>query len=176
VAATMTDDTGSLTNDPNFYFLFDYLPMNLGVKYHVTLSHAAYETGLTATMSDSDGIYSTMSNVYAGSITDFRLDTLSISSYQDTNNLLLAQGTVGNIVVTLPPVGRNCFDAGFTNGIWQVETGTYPNWNYTLERSTNLVSWSDASPTMSGNGNVMTLSDGQPPAGQAFYRVRASQP
>lgn len=175
VAATLADMTVSETADNDFYFLYDYLPMDLGATYRVTLSHAAFEKGLTATMSDSNGVYTTMPYVYAGPITDFRLDTLSITSYQDSDDPLLAQGTVDNFVVTLPSAGRNCLMTGFNGGTPQFEFGTYPKWNYTLMRSTDLRSWSAAAPTIVGNGEIATLSDTNPPVTRAFYRLRANQ-
>ena len=50
--------------------------------------------------------YTSLPNVYAGPITDFRLDTIAVSSYSaagDTfGDSLLAHGTVDNLVVTLP--------------------------------------------------------------------------
>ncbi len=94
------------------------------------------------------------------------------TSYPD---LLLSHGAVDNFVVTLPPVVRNLAGA-FSNGVWQAQCGTYTNWLYTLERSTDLISWSDASASTNGNGNVVILSDTNAPVGKAFYRVRAGQP
>ena len=175
VAASMTDDTGGLTNDPDFYFIFDDLPMNTNTTYHVTLTHAAWEQGLTATMSVGGQIYTTMPLAYTQPMADFRLDTVSINSYQDTNNPLLAQGTVGNFVVTMPPPERN-LEFAFTSGVAQVRFGTYTNWTYMLERSTNLFTWSEISPCVSGSGQPLTFSDTSAPATQAFYRVKAIQP
>jgi hypothetical protein len=175
VAATLADMTVSATNSSDFYFIYDYLPMALGTEYRVTLRHAAGEAGLTATMSADGTVYTTMPNLFAGPITDFRLDTISINSYQDASDPLLAHGTAGNFVVTLPPVVRNLAGA-LSNGVWQAQFGTYTGWTYTLERSTNLVSWSDVSASASGNGGVVTLTDTNPPADRAFYRVQANQP
>ena len=175
VAATMTDDTGGLTNDSDFYFIWDYLPMNDGVTYHVTLTHTAGQASLTATMCTGGQLYTTMPYVYAETLSDFRLDTVSISSYQDEYDPLFAQGTVGNFVVTLPPPGRN-LEFALNNGVAQVRFGTYTNWNYMLERSTNLFTWSDISPCVAGNGRVLAFCDTNAPTTEAFYRVHASQP
>jgi hypothetical protein len=82
---------------------------------------------------------------------------------------------VDNITVTLPPVVRN-FSGEFTNNLWQVQFGTYTGWDYTLQRSTNLISWNDASDATPGAGNLMTLQDTNALSGQAFYRIRAQQP
>lgn len=178
IAATITDSTTADTDYPDFYFIWDVLPMETNVTYHVTLTHAAGDQAISATVLTNGQIYTTMPFVNPAPIVDLQLDTLSISSYSegsDTNDFILAHGTVDNFVVTLPPVVRNLTGA-FSNSLWQVQFGTYTNWLYTLERSTNLVSWSAASASANGNGDVMTLSDINAPAGQAFYRVRAEQP
>ena len=174
VASTLADMTVSATNDSDFYFIYDDLPMVPATNYRVTLTHAAGEAGLTATMSAGGTVYTTMPNTFTGPITDFRLDTISINSYQDTGDPLFARGTVGNFAVTYPGAGRN-LEYSFANGTAQMRLGTYINWNYTLERSTNLISWNDVSASVSGDGGVSTLTDTNPPAGGAFYRVRASQ-
>lgn len=175
VTGTLADMTVNTTNENDFYFTWDDLPMNLGTTYHVTLTHTAWEKGLTGTMCTGGQVYTTMPYNYAGPITDFRLDTLSINSYEDDYDPLYAQGTIGHFVVTLPPYGRN---VGFshTNGVAELEFGTYPGWNYMLERSTNLISWTNVTPGMAGNGDVSILCDTNPPRTQAFYRVSGIQP
>jgi len=114
-------------------------------------------------------------------IGDFALDTLAVISYsgagQDPSYVssILAHGTVDNIVATLPPPVRNLTGA-FSNSIWQVQFDTYSNWLYTLQRSTDLISWSDASAAVAGTGDLTSLSDTNAIRNQAFYRVRAQQP
>jgi len=181
VAGSMTDGTGDVTTFPNFYFIYDTLPMNLGTNYHVTLAHAAGDGFISATVLTNGQIYTTMPFFYSGQIGEFRLDTLSISSYSGAGQdpafagSLLAHGTVDNFVVTLPPLTRS-FTGGFTNGVWQAQFKTYDNAHYTLQRSTNMISWSDATDLVAGNGGLMTLSDTNAVADKAFYRIRADQP
>jgi hypothetical protein len=64
----------------------------------------------------------------------------------------------------------------FSNGLWQVRFLSRSNWLYTLERTSDFVSWTDQSPATSGNGMILILSDTNPPATRAFYRVRANRP
>lgn len=184
VEAAMTDATTNITDYPDFYFVYDDLPMQTGVTYHVTLNHAAGDGAITGMMLTNGQIYTTMpivGDTFGEVIGDFALDTVAIMSYsgagQDPTYFgsILAHGTVDNIVVTLPPTVRN-FAGTFTNGVWQVQFGTYTGWNYTLERSTNLISWTDASPPTPGTGNMITFSDTNALSGQAFYRMRAEQP
>jgi hypothetical protein len=181
IAASMTDDTASITNFPDFYFIYDTLPMNLGTTYHVTLTHAPGDGFISATVFTNGQVYTTMPFFYSGPIGNFRLDTLSISSYSGAGQdpefagSILAHGTVDNFVVTLPPRVRNMTGA-VSNGLWQVQFNTYDDSHYTLERSTNLNSWSDATAPVAGNGDVLFLSDTNAMADKAFYRVRASKP
>jgi hypothetical protein len=181
IAASMTDGTGDVSTFPNFYFIYDNLPMKLGTNYHVTLTHGAGAGFISATVLTNGQVYTTMPFSFAGSIGEFRLDALSISSYSGAGQdpafagSLLAHGTVDNFVVTLPPLARN-LAGGFTNGIWQARFNTYTNATYALQRSTNLTAWSDVTDSVAGSGNALTLSDTNAVADKAYYRVRASQP
>jgi hypothetical protein len=181
LAASMTDDTDSITSFPNFYFIFDTQPMILGTNYHVTLTHAAGAGLISATVFTNGQVYSTMPLFYSGAIGDLRLDTLSVSSYSGAGQdpafagSLLAQGTVDNFVVTLPPLAHN-LTGSFTNGMWQSRVTTYSDTHYTLQRSTNFMSWSDVTAPVAGNGDVLLFSDTNALTDKAFYRVRADKP
>jgi Matrixin len=48
--------------------------------------------------------------------------------------------------------------------------------DYTVQRSTDLLTFSDPSGLVAGNGKVKTWSDATPPLGQAFYRLRSTRP
>ncbi|MBU6409683.1 MAG: hypothetical protein KGR98_04775 [Verrucomicrobia bacterium] len=183
VEATMTDDVPGITDFPDFYFVYDDLPMETGTVYHVELDHAAGEAGLTGEVFTNSVFtnsppYTTMPIVYAGPISDFRLDTLSVMSYSDAGDTqgdsILAHGTVDHFAVRLPPLVRNLTGLS-SNGVWQAAFDTYTNEAYTLERSTNLVFWSAAAGPVNGTGGRMTLDDEAPAADHAFYRVRADQ-
>jgi hypothetical protein len=65
---------------------------------------------------------------------------------------------------------------GFQAGQWQAQFVSCTNWNYALERSTDLQSWATVTNGVPGNGLNLNLTDPAPPAGQAFYRIRADQP
>jgi hypothetical protein len=109
---------------------------------------------------------------------DFHVDMFSISSYSsagDDYDSILAHGTVDNIVVTLPPPVQNA-TGSFSNGVWQVEFANRRNWLYTLERTTNYLSWTPASLPTSGNGTNLFLQDTNAVSEQALYRVRAERP
>ncbi|HMP82863.1 MAG TPA: hypothetical protein PKA41_09210 [Verrucomicrobiota bacterium] len=108
---------------------------------------------------------------------DFIVDTFAIKSYSSVGNdydSVLAHGTVDNIYVHIPPVQD--MTGALSNGIWQTQFRSRTNWTYTLERSTNFVSWDEVAATVSGNGTNLPLNDLNPPQDNAFYRVRAWQP
>lgn len=184
VDASMTDATADIMDFPDFYFVYDNLPMQTNVIYHVKLNHAAGDNTISGMILTNGQIYTTMP-IPGGTgetIGAFALDTFSITSYSDAGQdpafpegHILAHGTVEKVVVTLPPTVRD-FAGAFTNSIWNVQFGTYTSWTYTLQRSTDLISWSDASASTSGSGNVMTFSDTNALSGQAFYRIHAVQP
>lgn len=181
VAGSMTDHTAQITDFPDFYFIYDTKPMKAGTTYHVRLEHAAGTGMLSGVVSTNGVVYSTMSSAYPGSIGDFQLDTVAVCSYsgpaQDSSyfSSILAHGTVDNFEVTLPPPSRNLVCTN-NESQWQVQFGTFANWQYTLERSTNMLDWSDASLPLSGTGQSLTLTDTNAAAARAFYRIRASQP
>jgi hypothetical protein len=110
----------------------------------------------------------------------FHVDAFSISSYSsegDDYDSVLAHGTVDNLVVTanLLPIARFSGGTG-TNGLWQAQFFSHSNWLYTLDRSTDLHSWSPASVTNAGCEGFLVLEDAGPPGARAFYRVRAQTP
>jgi hypothetical protein len=179
-AATLADDTGGLTNFPNLYFIYDTMPINPGTTYHVRLQHTAGSAMLSGEVLTNGQVYTTMPNAFPGDFTDFQLDTLAVCSYsgagQDTNYVgsILAHGTVDNFIVTLPPPSRNLIVTN-SDSQWQVQFGSFVNWQYTLQRSTDLINWNDASLPTGGTGNIMTLNDTNAAATEAFYRIRANQ-
>ncbi len=158
-----------------------YAP-TLGDWYHIVMTYTASNLTMVTTMTNfeqTSGVtiidpLDLTNTVYP--FTDFRVDTISINSYQDDGlgDSISAQGVVGNLAVTLPPPVRNMAGA-FNNGIWQVQCGTYTNWLYTLERTTDLILWSNVS-TANGTGDILILPDTNAPADKAFYRVRADRP
>ena len=150
--------------------------------YHIVMTYTASNLTMVTTMTNfeqTSGVTIIDPLDLTNAIfpfTDFRVDTISINSYQDDGlgDSIFAQGVVGNLVVTLPPTVRNLAGA-FNNSIWQVQCGTYTNWLYALERTTDFIVWSDVS-TANGNGDILILSDANAPADKAFYRIRADQP
>ncbi len=180
IDATMADMTVTATNESDFYFAYDTLPLAIGVTYHIILTHVAGEPTISGEVLTNGQIYTSLPNVYAGPITDFRLDTVAVSSYSaagDTfGDSLLAHGTVDNLVITLPPPPIQNLTGAFSNGVWQVQFSSQNDWFFTLERTSDFQLWTDVSPATPGNATNLILEDTNPPADKAFYRVSASRP
>ena len=68
------------------------------------------------------------------------------------------------------------FAGGFQAGQWQAQFLSCTNWSYSLERSPDLHSWTTVTNGIPGNAGGVLITDPTPPAGQAFYRIRADQP
>ena len=113
-------------------------------------------------------------------VIDFRVTTLSISSYSDAIQPLpagsiLAHGSVDNLILVTPPSPVENISGGFIGASWRVQFISRTNWLYTLEQSDNLTTWTNVSLATMGNGAILTLSDTPPPAAKSFYRVRANR-
>ncbi|MDB6036542.1 MAG: hypothetical protein JWM99_383 [Verrucomicrobiales bacterium] len=110
---------------------------------------------------------------------DFRLDAFSISSYSsagDDYDSVFAHGTIGNIVVTTPPLAIQNLKGSFSNSLWQVQFNGRTNWQYALERTVDLQSWSTISALTNGSIEITVLSETNSVSDKAFYRVRATRP
>jgi hypothetical protein len=178
IDATLADMTVNSANPNDFYFAYDNLPLQLGVTYQITLAHDAGTTNITGEVLTNGVLYTALPQIYAGPITDFRLDTLSVSSYADdgSGDDILAHGMVDNFTVTLPPPPVQNLSVSMNGNIPQIQFTGRTNWLYTLQRTTNLQSWTEVSPATAGVGGTLILSDSNAPSGQSFYRIRADRP
>jgi hypothetical protein len=172
---------------------YDYAPVNLSVyenelptnqTVHVTFAYTASNQTAVVVLTTNGVPLGQPTNLVLNSANgfadsdDFQVDMFSISSYSsvgDDYDSVLAHGSVANLAVTLPPPAQN-LTGGFSHGVWQVQFTDHTNWLYTLQRSTDFVSWADASVTTNGNGTNLILQDPNAPTDKAFYRVRANRP
>jgi len=185
LTAVMIDSTGFN------YSSGGYAPDSLTTNdiYRVNLNYTASNSNLVMSITRNNEMF--VSNGVASlgtNFTDLRVDSISISSYsqagQDTNDhggviyagSILAHGTVDNFVVTLPPPAVQDLTGAFSNNLWQAQFIGRSNWLYTLERTTNFISWTEVSAAASGNGTNLLLQDTNAPMGKGFYRVRAERP
>jgi len=175
IDATLIDTNSGFTY---FYFAYDDQTLAPGITYQVTLTHEAGATNLTGQILTNGVLFTALPFIYAGPITDFRIDTLSISSYADDGfgDSVLAHGVVDNFIVTLPPPAVQNFSGQLQGGQFQVQFLSRSNWVYALERSVDLQNWTDVVTDISGNATNVVLTDSAPPSDKSFYRVRANRP
>jgi hypothetical protein len=171
-----------LDTNGNYYFAYADVPLAFGTPCHVIINHAAGTAALTGGIFANGQLYAalpqTSSDIFSSpSVGDFRLDTIAISSYSDMDGYgasILAHGIVKNILVTAPPPAVTYLLGGLTNDTWQVQFWSRTNWNYTLEKSSDLQSWSPLPPALGGTGGQMTLQDTNAPEQIQYYRVSAN--
>jgi len=174
--ATLIDTNG------DYYFPYADVPLVLGTLYHVTINHAAGTSTLTGEIQVNGQDYTPLpaipSDFFASpTVGDFRLDTVAVCSYSDVDGYgssILAHGLVKNFLVTVPPPPVTYLSGSLSNNIWQVQFGSRTNWNYALERSSDLQTWSALAPTVAGSGGQMTLQDTNAPGKSRYYRVSAN--
>jgi hypothetical protein len=170
--ATLTD------SNVDYYFAYDNQVLTPGVTYSVTIAHAAGSPTVTGQVLAEGEPFSSFPNVYTQTISDFRLDTVSISSFQDDGygDSILAHGSVANLVVTLPPSPVQNLTGYFTNGAWAASFTTRTNWFYTLESSPDLQHWTAVNANNAGTSTNLVLFDTSPATTNAFYRILAQRP
>ena len=176
-----------VSRDGQFATAFNFpVPLAFSNSFHIVMNYsAASQTLSTFITNNGTGqqvgpIDDVPLNSYGTNFSDVRLDNVAISSYSAANDMFgdatLAHGTVANLVVTVPPPPAQNLAAAFSNSVPQVQFTDRTNWLYTLQRSTDLFSWADASPTTPGVDNTLTLQDTNTLADKAFYRIRAQRP
>ena len=176
IVATLTDTNVSATNKKDFYFVYDDQSLDPGIVYHIVLTHPAGQPTISGQVFTNGQLYTSLPYTYAGPITDFRIDTVSVSSYSNSGSSILACGTVDNLVVTLPPPPVQNLTGSITNGVWQVQFLSRSNWWYTLQRTADFQSWTNVSSMIPGNATNLFLQDASPPLDTAFYRINAQRP
>jgi regulation of enolase protein 1 (concanavalin A-like superfamily) len=166
------------TNNAWLYNHDNLLGMTPGDWFHVEMDYDGGARTLT-TVTTSGGVqYGQTQIIEVPDNFEFRANAVSISSYSDqrANSSILAHGVVANISVTVPPPPVQNLSAGFAQGVWQARFCGRTNWLYTLERAVDFQAWTNAASAGAGDGTNYFLQDTNPPANQAFYRVKAERP
>lgn len=166
------------TNNAWLYNQDNLLEMTPGETFRVTMNYLGAVRTLTTTISNNGALYGQPQVIIVPTSFDFRVATVSVSSYSDVRDIgsALAHGVVDNFVVVTPPPPAENLTCAFTGVNWQVQFESRTNWTYVLERATNLSFWAAASTSTNGSGSTLALTDTNPPTVNAFYRVRASRP
>jgi hypothetical protein len=176
IAATLTDTNVGPGKTKDFYFVYDNQPLDTGVTYQILLTHAAGATNLNGQVFVNGQIYSSLPSVFHGPITDFRIDTVSITSYGGSATATPAHGVVDHFVITLPPPPVQNFIGAFSNTVWQARFNGRTNWLYTLQRTADFLSWSNLVAASISTGTNVILLDTNRPGSNAYYRIRADRP
>ena len=174
-----------ISSNNQFAYNFTFpLELTAGDLFHIEMNYTAGNRTLATVITRNGQPFDPVnSETLAGSFTDFRLDTVAVCSFNDAGQSppqfagsLLAHGAIDNLAVTLPPPPIQDLAGAFSNGSWEVQFSSRSNWLYTLERSDDFHSWTNAAAATPGNGLNLVLSDDNAPADKAFYRVRANRP
>jgi len=177
-AATISPTMISSNNQ--FAAGFDF-PRDLTVSdwFHIALTYTASNQTLSTTLTRNGQPFESIKDVKLdASFTDFRLDTVAVSSYSDAgaDGSILAHGVVDNILITAPGPPLANLIGLLTNGVWRAEFTSRARWLYTLERTADFQTWTSASPATPGVEGTLRLADTNKPAAKAFYRLRADLP
>jgi hypothetical protein len=166
------------TNNSWLYNHDNLLDLTPGQLFQVVMMYTASGRTLVTTVTNNGAQYGPTQVITVPTNSDFRVSSFSISSYSElrADGSILAHGTVDNIILNVPPPPVLNFTGAFSNGSWCAQFLSRSNWIYTLEKSLDFQSWTNASTSLLGNATNLTLLDSGPPAGRAWYRVRATRP
>lgn len=169
-----------ISSNNGFASGFTLLELTTNDLFHISISYTASVQTLHTVLTRNGAPFGPVDDVVLDpTFSDFRLDSVSISSYSDVGDdydSVIAHGIVDNITVAMPPPPVMSFGGGFTNGNWQVQFLSRSNWVYAVERTTDFQTWMAVVTNLSGTGSTLVVADPIAPPGQAFYRVRAGRP
>lgn len=161
---------------PSFSFPFELTP---GDRFQVMLRYRGNDQTLVTTMTRNGAPFGPIKNVkLPASFTDFRVDTLAISSFNDAgaDGSILARGAVDNLSVEIPDAPVSGLEGAIAGSRWQIQFQGRTNWVYTLERSDDLNQWTPVGLPTLGTGERQTLVDEGALAAKAYYRIKAERP
>jgi hypothetical protein len=155
------------------------LEMATNTLFHVVMLYTAANQTLHTTMTADGAHFGPIQDAYLGGwFDDFQVDAVSINSYSDEGQYpgfegsILAHGVVVNFAFASPP------PLGVINAVaaGKIQFSATTNWLYTLQRTTDLQTWTNVLTTTSGGTTNLVLQDTNAPSDKAFYRVTADLP
>src|SRR5207248_2048046 len=110
----------------NATFLYNHdnlLELTIGDLFHISMTYEATSRTLTTKTWKNGSAYGSPQTITVPANFDFRVGSVSISSYSDQNSdgSILAHGIVDNIEVTPPPAPIQALAGGFSNQLWQAQ-------------------------------------------------------
>jgi hypothetical protein len=173
VASTIVSTNSMFAYSHNFP-----MEMTTGDLFHVRMDYVASNSTLTTTMTRNGEPFGPLEPIrLSPTFSDFRVDAFAISSYSDerADGSILAHGTVDNIVLVYPQGPLMHIVGRFASGAFEARFASRTNWQYQLERTTDLSTWVAVGAPIPGTGGELTLSD-ENGTGYGFYRIRADRP
>jgi hypothetical protein len=166
-----TNNSSWLYNDNNL------LDMTPGQWFHIEFNYAATNHTLTTVVTNNGAQYGVTQTILVPTTFDFRCTAIAINSFSDqhASGSILAHGTVANFSFTVPPPPVQNLIGAFSNHIWKASFIGRTNWAYTLERSTNFISWTSVLTQTNSAGTNLLFQDPNAPMDQAAYRIRADR-
>ena len=182
--AEMIDATVSpaiVSSNNQFIPSFNFpLEMAIDDLFHIALTYTASNQTLDTTMTRNGAGFGPIQNVKLDThFTDFRVDALSINSYNDSGDAygsVLARGTIDNLTVITPPSPVANLTMHRTNGMFRAQFHGRTNWNYALQRSTDLLTFTSVQTVNLPSSTNLVLEDPFVSATNRFYRIRADRP
>jgi hypothetical protein len=176
LTAALTDSTGTNWSTGGFA----PLALDSNTVYRVSLRYTASSQVLSAVINRGNQEFAVLSEGKpVASFTDFAVDHFAICSYSGAGQFpayagsIWARGTIDNVTITTPEalaIRMISFLTTRTELRLQGQAG----WIYSLERSTDLFTWTSLSGAETGSNAEMSLIDTNPPPERAFYRVKAA--
>lgn len=180
IAATVSPAIVSSNSQFATSFTFP-LEMTTGDWFQIEISYTGSNQTLVTTMTRNGVPFGPIQDVkLTASFTDFRVDAVAVSSYNDAGDAfgsVLARGVIDNVLVTLPPPPASDLAVSLSNGVAQIEFTGRTNWIYTLDRTADFEAWTSLPAARPGIEGRLVLPDFNASAGTHwFYRVRAERP
>jgi len=157
-----------------------FITLPTGIAMRVTMAFdSASKTVMTTITTNGVSIGSINVEPLTVGFADFRLDTFAVESYSGAGQdpgyggSILAHGTVGNIVLTVPGPPVQFLGGNLAGDMWQGQFFSRTNWTYTVQKSSDLKTWSPIMAPFPGTGTNIVWQDGSPTAAHEFYRINA---
>ncbi len=167
---------------------FQLFDLPTGITLHIVLAYTSSNQTVLTSIRTNGVLVGPVASARIGStfggtpFTQFKVDTLAISSYSDLGlapgpyaSSLLAHGVIDNLVVTFPPPPIQHEQSLLAAGEWQHSFISRANWNYVLQATTDFQSWTNLGAPHAGTGGQLQLNDANAGSfSKRFYRISAT--
>ena len=167
---------------------FQLFDLPTGVTLHVVLAYTSSNQTVLTAIRTNGVLVGPVASARIGStfggtpFTQFKVDTLAISSYSDLDlapgpyaSSLLAHGVIDNLVVTFSPPPIRHEQSRLVAGEWQQSFISRTNWNYVLQATTDFQSWNNLGGPSVGTGGRLQMNDANLGSFiKRFYRISAT--